>query len=99
MAQNPFVHQPVQSDIVRFVSVLSKRPRSEPSMPMSFPSSGKWLLRILARKDRFVFGLYRRHMKVISYLGSVDHLFEVPVTTRNWNTIIAIAKVLGTEAT
>ena len=98
MAQNPFTHQPVQSNIVRFVSVLSKRPRSEPSMPMSFPSSGKWLMRILARKDRFVFGQYRRHMKVISYLGSVDHLFDVPVTTRNWNTIIAIANVLGTVA-
>jgi uncharacterized protein (DUF1697 family) len=96
MAQNPFAHQPVRLDIVRFVSVLSQRPRSEPSMPMSFPSSGSWLLRILARKDRFVFGLYRRNMKVISYLGNVDRLFGVPVTTRNWNTITAIAKVVGT---
>jgi hypothetical protein len=34
-------------------------------------------------------------MKVISYLGTLDRLFGVPVTTRNWNTIIAIAKVLG----
>jgi uncharacterized protein (DUF1697 family) len=96
MAQNPFAHQPMRSDIVRFVSVLSKRPRSEPSMPMSLPSSGRWLLRILTRKDRFVIGLYRRHMKVISYLGTVDRLFGVPVTTRNWNTITAIAKVVTT---
>jgi len=99
MSQNPFARQPVRPDIVRFVSVLSQRPRSEPSMPMSFPSSGRWLLRILARKDRFVFGMYRRHMKVISYLGTVDRLFGVPVTTRNWNTITAIAKVVGTEGT
>ena len=68
-------------------------------MPMSFPSSGRWLLRILGRKDRFVFGLYRRHMKVISYLGTVDRLFGVPVTTRNWNTISAIAKVVSTGGT
>jgi len=99
VAQNPFAHQPVRSDIVRFVSVLSKRPRAEPSMPMNFPTSGRWLLRIFARKDRFLLGLYRRHMKVISYLGSVDNLFGVPVTTRNWNTITAIAKVLRTKAT
>ena len=98
-AQNPFARQPVRSDIVRFVSVLSRRPRSEPSMPLSFPSSGRWLLRILARNDRFVFGLYRRHMKVISYLGTVDRLFGVPVTTRNWNTITAIARVLSTGRT
>jgi uncharacterized protein (DUF1697 family) len=97
MSQNPFAPQHVRPDIVRFVSVLSQRPRSEPSMPMSFPSSGRWLLRILARKDRFVLGLYRRHMKVISYLGTVDRLFGVPVTTRNWNTITAIGKVLGVD--
>ncbi|HEY3053576.1 MAG TPA: hypothetical protein VGK04_09345, partial [Thermoanaerobaculia bacterium] len=69
--------------------------RSAPSTPMSFPSSGQWLLKILARDNRFVFGVYRRHMKVISYLGTFDRLFGVPVTTRNWNTITAIARVLG----
>jgi uncharacterized protein (DUF1697 family) len=89
-----FADQPVRPDIVRFVSVLSQRPRSVPSMPMSFPSHGKWLLKILARDNRFVFGLYRRHMKVISYLGTFDRLFGVPVTTRNWNTITAIIRVL-----
>jgi len=97
MSQNHFADQPVRPDIVRFVSVLAQRPRSEPSMPLSFPSSGRWLLRILGRKDRFVFGLYRRHMKVIRYLGTVDRLFGVTITTRNWNTITAIAKVLGRE--
>ena len=97
MSQNHFAEQPVRPDVVRFVSVLSKLPRSAPSMPMILPSSGKWLLKILARDNRFVFGLYRRHMKVISYLGTFDRIFGVPATTRNWNTITAIAKVLGTE--
>ena len=95
MSQNHFADQPVRPDIVRFVSVLSERPRSAPPTPVSFPSSGKWLLKILARDNRFVFGVYRRHLKVISYLGTFDRLFGVPVTTRNWNTITAIAKVLG----
>src|SRR5262245_653317 len=65
VSRNPFGCQPVRPDIVRFVSVLSRRPRSEPSLPMSIPSSGKWLLRILAREDRFVLGMYRRHMRTI----------------------------------
>ena len=95
MSQNPFADLPVRPDIVRFVSVLSQRPRSTPSTPMSFPSGGKWLLKILARDDRFVFGVYRRQMKAISYLGAIDRLFGVPATTRNWNTITAIAGVLG----
>ena len=96
MSQNHFADQPGRPDIVRFVSVLSKRPRSAPSTPMSFPSGGKWLLKILARDNRFVFGVYRRDMKVISYLVTFDRLFGVPVTTRNWNTITAIARVLDT---
>ena len=95
MSQNHFADQPVRPDIVRFVSVLSQRPRSAPSMPISFPPSGKWLLKILARDKRFVFGVYRRHMKVISYLRAFDRIFGVPATTRNWNTITAISNVLG----
>ena len=97
MSQNHFADQPARPDIVRFVSVLSKRPRSDPRTPMSFPSSGQWLLKIVARENRFVLGMYRRHMKVIGYLGTLDRLFGVPVTTRNWNTITAIAKVVSSD--
>ena len=97
MSQRHFADQPVRADIVRFVSVLAKRPRSAPSTPVRLPSSGKWLMKILASDSRFVFGVYRRHMKVIGYLGTLDRIFGVPVTTRNWNTITAIARVLGTE--
>ena len=99
MSRNPLTEHPVRPDIVRFVSVLSKRPRSAPPLPMNFPSTGAWLLKILARNDRFVLGVYRRHMKVISWLGTLDRLFGVPVTTRNWNTITAIARVLGSRET
>ncbi len=95
MSHNHFADQPVRPDIVRFVGILSQRPRSAPSLPMVVPSSGKWLLKILAREHRFVFGVYRRHMKVISYLGTFDRVFGVPATTRNWNTITAISRVLS----
>jgi uncharacterized protein (DUF1697 family) len=98
MSQDYFAEQPPRPDVVRFVSVLAKRPRLTPTMPMIFPSTGPWLLKILGRDDRFVFGVYRRHMKAIGYLGTLDRLFAVPVTTRNWNTMAAIAKVLNKEA-
>ena len=95
MSQNHFADQPVRPDIVRFVSVLSKRPRWTPAAPMNIPSDDKWLLKILSTDGRFVFGVYRRQMKAIGYLGTLDRLFGVPATTRNWNTITALAKVLG----
>ena len=53
-------------------------------------------MNVLAREGRFVVGMYRRDMKVIGYLGALDRLFGVPLTTRNWNTLTAIAKVLRT---
>ena len=95
MSSNPFADQPARPDIVRFVSVLSQRPRIGPAMPISFPSSGKWLLKVLTRDNRFVIGQYRRHMKAIGYLGTLDKIFGVPATTRNWNTITAICGVLA----
>jgi hypothetical protein len=48
----------------------------------------------MASKGQFVFGMYRRHMKTIGYLGEIDRLFDVPATTRNWNTITAVVRVL-----
>jgi hypothetical protein len=33
-------------------------------------------------------------MRIISYLGTLDRVFGVSVTTRNWNTMTAIVKVL-----
>lgn len=84
----------VRADIVRFVSVLARSPRSGPPAPLDLPPNGPWLVRILARENRFVVGLYRRHMKVLRYLGELDRVFGVPVTTRSWNTITKIAAVL-----
>jgi uncharacterized protein (DUF1697 family) len=91
---NPFEDSPTGPDIVRFVTVLAKRPRVLPTLPMSFPPSGKWLLRIVDIQERFLFGMYRRHLKAIGYLGAIDKMFDMPVTTRNWNTINAIVKAL-----
>lgn len=93
MSQDFFAGQPARPDIVRFVTVLSRAPRSAPSAPMRFPATGKWLLKVLARENRFVVGVYRRQMKAIGYLSALDRVFGAPATTRNWNTLAAIARV------
>jgi uncharacterized protein (DUF1697 family) len=90
----PFGTEPSPPDIVRFVSILSKAGRVRPSIPITLPPSGAWFVRVIALKNQFVFGVYRRHMKTIGYLGQIDTLFGVPATTRNWNTIIAIVRIL-----
>lgn len=99
MSRDYFSDHAVRRDIVRFVSVLSRTPRSAPSTPMSLPATGTWLVKVLARENRFIVGLYRRRMKAISCLGTLDRIFGVPATTRNWNTIAAIARVLENGVT
>lgn len=95
---DPFARQPSGPDITRFVNVLSNlKPQTSrlPALPLSFPSPDDWLLKIIEVRERFVLGLYRRHMKAISYLGKVEKLLGVPATNRNWNTILKVAQVLS----
>jgi uncharacterized protein (DUF1697 family) len=92
--ENPFSAEPSRPDVVRFVTILSKAGRVRASLPITLPPRGRWLVRVIAAQHRFVFGVYRRHMKTIGYLGQIDKLADVPVTTRNWNTIIAIVRIL-----
>ena len=94
-SKDPFSRQPSGPNITRFVNVLHKRLRTLPSLPLSLPSDDDWLLKIIAIQDRFVLGLYRRQMKAIGYLGKIEKMLGVPATTRSWNTIEKIAKILS----
>jgi uncharacterized protein (DUF1697 family) len=92
--ENPFGTEPLQPDTVRFVSILSKAGRCTAAIPFRLPPDGEWFVRVIASKERFVCGVYRRHMKTIGYLGQIDKLFGAPATTRNWNTILAVVQIL-----
>jgi uncharacterized protein (DUF1697 family) len=93
-SSDPFVNEPSGPDIVRFVSVLAKRPRALPALPVSLPPGDEWVLKIVAVHGRFAFGTYRRVMRAITYLSQVEKRLGVSATTRNWNTITAIVKIL-----
>src|SRR6266568_7649277 len=97
-SENPFGTERSPKDVVRFVSILSKGGGIRASLPVTFPSDGDWLVRVMASEGQFVFGMYRRQMKTISYLGQIDKLYGVPATTRNWNTMIAIVRILKAQA-
>jgi uncharacterized protein (DUF1697 family) len=96
-SEDPFFRQPSGPEITRFVNVLHKRLRTLPPLPLNLPSDNDWLLKIIAVQERFVLGLYRRQMKAISYLGEIEKRLGVPVTSRNWNTIERVAKILRHE--
>ena len=108
-SKDHFSGQPSGLNIMRFVSVAAKRIRGgtrsdlhqtskikpqTSQLALNLPSHGDWLVKIIAIEGRFVLGLYRRQMKAISYLGKIEKLLGVPVTTRNWNTVEKVAKIL-----
>jgi uncharacterized protein (DUF1697 family) len=95
---NPFARESSTPDIIQFVSVLPKSARPLASEPLCLPGDGKWCLKILGTKGRFVFGLYRREMRAIRYLGQLDKIFGVPATTRSWSTFVAISTILQDPA-
>lgn len=93
-SENPFEGQPAGPGILQFVSVLARRPRRVPNVPLQIPSHGEWCVRLLVCRDRFAFGVCRRQMKAIGYLGQLETLFGAPFTMRSWTTITTIARLL-----
>ncbi len=94
---NPFGAEPLPADVVPFVSILSEAGRRGVSLPVALPEGGEWLVRIIGAKNRLVYGVYRRHMKTIGCLGQIDRLFGVPATTRSWNTILSVLRILKSD--
>jgi uncharacterized protein (DUF1697 family) len=94
---HPFGRKASPPDVVRFVTVLTKPAAMRAALPVCFPSEDEWLVRVIAVRGQFVFGEYRRHMKTIGHLGKIDKLCSVPATTRNWNTMMSIVKILASS--
>jgi len=94
LSRDHFAGQRERHDVIRFLSVLARKPRGSPSAPISIPPRGTWMVKVLATDGRFVVGLHRRQMKAIGYLGKLDGLFGAAATTRSWSTIAAIGRVL-----
>ncbi len=90
----PFAGEAASSDVVRFVSVLAKRARVLPALPICLPAADNWLVKVIRVRGRFAFGLYRRAMRTIALLGQIGKRLGGSATTRNWNTIMTIIEIL-----
>ena len=93
----PFAREPSGPDLVRFVSVLAKRLRMLPALPVTLPPGDNWLLKILAIRGRFAFGIYRRTVRTVGVFGQLEKRLGRSATTRNWNTITTIIEILESD--
>src|SRR5438445_10862891 len=71
-SSEPFAGEACGPDIVRFVSVLAKRPRVPPDIPLSLPAGDDWLVKLIALRGRFALGFYRRRMRTIGALNQLE---------------------------
>jgi uncharacterized protein (DUF1697 family) len=86
------------NDMKRYVSVLGKRPRKLPSLPISQPAGDQWQVKIVAGVGKFALSIWRRQGKRLVYPNEVvEKNFGLAATTRNWNTIEAILQILRAE--
>jgi uncharacterized protein (DUF1697 family) len=90
----PFAGIPTDRNIIHFVSVLRKRPKTSASFPLHLPADGVWGVRVMGQQNQFIFGMHRREMKAIGHLARLEKIFGGAATTRSWSTIVAIARVL-----
>ena len=79
----PFGTEPPRADVAQFVNILSEAGRRRVSLSIALSEDGEWLVRIIGWTNRLVYGVYRRHMKTIGYLGQIDRLVGAPATTRS----------------
>jgi uncharacterized protein (DUF1697 family) len=68
-----------------------------PALPLNLPAGEDWLVRLVAIRGRFAFGLYRRAMQTIGLLGQIEKHLGGSVTTRNWNTFSRLFEILKTQ--
>jgi uncharacterized protein (DUF1697 family) len=81
------------------VTILAKRPTQLPKLPIYAPSKDKWEIRILRVVGTAVLSLRRRIENGRLYPNQiVEKLFGIPATTRTWNTIEKITKILRQDS-
>lgn len=88
-----------RGEVRRFVSVMAKHPRTLPRLPLSHPAGDEWQVKIVAVSGPFAVSLWRRTGRTLVYPNAVvEKQLGVPATTRNWNTVEAICKILASGA-
>lgn len=79
-----------------FVSVMSRRPRKLPPLPLCQPAGDRWEVKTIGVSGSFALSLWRRLGKsFVDPNKVVEKGFGVSATTRNWNTIVRICSILS----
>jgi uncharacterized protein (DUF1697 family) len=92
----PFGRRPPARNEQRFATVMLKPLRRMPDLPLIVPPNGDWQLKVVAVSGQLVASIWRREPEMGRpvYPNAVIEKELGVATTRNWNTISAICKIL-----
>jgi len=94
VGENPFKGEPIGD--APFVTVMAKRPARLPKLPLYAPTVDKWEVKIVRITGVLALSLWRRLKQNPLYPNQViEKQFGIATTTRNWNTILKVAKLLA----
>ncbi len=83
-------------DVRPFICVMKKAPVKLPKLPLTRPEGDKWEVKLLRVVGECVLALWRRQGKGILYPNEVvEKTFSQPATTRSWNTLVTVCKLLN----
>ena len=95
-SSDPFPGSSPDKEVTWFVSVLAKRPRALPPLPIHQPAGNNWQVKIVEVRGMFALCLHRRVGRTLVYPNEVvERHLGMPATTRNWNTVCAICDILN----
>ncbi|MGP8078361.1 MAG: hypothetical protein ACLQD8_02960 [Thermoplasmata archaeon] len=80
----------------KFITVADRPLSREVRLPIEVPSAAEWGVRVLAIDGPFALGLYRRLGPRLIYPNEVvERTFGVEATTRWWETLESIGRILA----
>lgn len=81
--------------IEAYVTVMAKRPANLPKLPIYAPSEEKWEVKVVGIVGTAVLSLRQKLKNGHLYPNQIiEKRYGVATTTRNWNTIQKVAKIL-----
>jgi uncharacterized protein (DUF1697 family) len=92
---DPFSNPPAGKDVRDLVTMLSKKPKSLPKLPIRRPEGKDWQVDFFAIAGRFAFTRWRRGSGPLIYPNAVvEKVLKIPGTTRGWGAIEAAGRIL-----
>jgi uncharacterized protein (DUF1697 family) len=92
----PFPRPPSRSEVRAMVTVLGKKPKTLPELPIHRPEGTDWQVDLFRIAGRFALSFWRGDRKRLIYPNEVaEKVLGIPGTTRTWATIEAACEILA----